>query len=574
MLKRLSIAITLILTLACSGGGGSTGSNSGDPVDPPSKLPTKGYFRATQPKAPALSAKNGLAAADLVQPVNRMGHATATVAGKVFITGGTSDTSHLHQAFDIATETFITVSWDSPIVRLNPAVVTIPGNRVFIFGGGSSVIEVAQVVSDDVIHVGYQGRMISPLTAVDPLYVRSHAAYWNGKIVVYPNVMENTYGEYFVVDPITFEYEVKTSNYLVKVNSSSWAVHPTTGQPFIVGGSYFYSAEQVLPSQNILTFDESFNVVKIGEIPEAGRIHPGLLFYDENHLGIYGGEWGAMSGTKAWGGLSSDVISFDLRDRSIAKVGRLQLEVSNLQMAKLQNGYSFGAGGLVNDARDITNAQQIYDHQSNLSGFTNVMQRKRNRFTISPLNNGRLLIVGGEGTLDKPLTTDPIAEIFEPQDGIYIKLPSEALPLGETYKLTAEDGSLPPQPKACTWTASAGTIQADGTFTAPESYSKEVVEVVATDATNPNNNVARAYVRLDKVVVVTSLVASDATNRTYTFSASVNWYENKSITWTTTVGTIDANGVLTVPEGTTEVTVTATSVAAPRWKSEFPFRFF
>lgn len=113
-----------------------------------------------------------------------------------------------------------------------------------------------------------------------------------------------------------------------------------------------------------------------------------------------------------------------------------------------------------------------------------------------------------------------------------------------------------------TWTASRGTISSTGLFTAPDSSG--AVTITATLKSDPNR---KATVTIG---VNTISVAIDPTTATverggaFDFDATVTGATtSNAVTWTTSAGTIDANGLFTAPTTGTTVTVRATSVADP-----------
>ena len=149
-----------------------------------------------------------------------------------------------------------------------------------------------------------------------------------------------------------------------------------------------------------------------------------------------------------------------------------------------------------------------------------------------------------------------------PSNPIHVSVsPSAAtLPIGgsQTFSATVTGGSGNTN---VTWRASAGTITPQGVFTAPGT--PQTVTVTATsveDATKMGT--ATVTVEMAGVEIVGPPKAL-ITGETETFSANVVGLDNKSVTWTASAGTIDAQGRFTAPGVAQTVTITATSVQVP-----------
>lgn len=120
--------------------------------------------------------------------------------------------------------------------------------------------------------------------------------------------------------------------------------------------------------------------------------------------------------------------------------------------------------------------------------------------------------------------------------------------------------------QSVTWTASQGTITSGGLYTAPS-------VTTATSATVTATSVADPTVSLSVVVtiVVTTTVTVIPGSFTLTageqvqMTATVTGNTNHNVTWSATLGTINAAGLYTAPNVTTTsvTTITATSVADP-----------
>jgi Putative Ig domain len=117
-----------------------------------------------------------------------------------------------------------------------------------------------------------------------------------------------------------------------------------------------------------------------------------------------------------------------------------------------------------------------------------------------------------------------------------------------------------------TWTATEGTISGGGMFTSPNVTKTTTVYVTATSVEDPTKS-ARATVTVMPPLAVTvtpgTATVTSATKQQFTGSAQNA--NNPAVTWTTTQGTIDGNGLFTAPSvyQQTWANVTATSVEDP-----------
>ena len=138
---------------------------------------------------------------------------------------------------------------------------------------------------------------------------------------------------------------------------------------------------------------------------------------------------------------------------------------------------------------------------------------------------------------------------------------------GATVTCTSSVAGLGNYSSAVTWKTSAGTITPAGVLTAPTTGSSVTVTATSTqDATKT----AVATVAVNPVVAVTNVkvtcsAASAGPNATVTCTAAVIGTGNFStaVKWTTTAGTISADGVLIMPASGTQAVVRAISVQSP-----------
>jgi hypothetical protein len=121
---------------------------------------------------------------------------------------------------------------------------------------------------------------------------------------------------------------------------------------------------------------------------------------------------------------------------------------------------------------------------------------------------------------------------------------------------------------AVTWSASGGTINTSGTFTAPASAA--TVTITATSTQDPTKSGTAAITVQTPPSAITSVQAACNpstvnTNASSQCSATVagTGNYNSAVTWSASSGTISSSGVFTAPGVAAAVTITATSVQDP-----------
>ena len=121
---------------------------------------------------------------------------------------------------------------------------------------------------------------------------------------------------------------------------------------------------------------------------------------------------------------------------------------------------------------------------------------------------------------------------------------------------------------AVTWSASGGTVNASGVFTAPASAG--TATVTATSTQDPTKSGTASITVQSPASAITSVhvVCNPSTvnaSATSQCNATVNGSGNYSsaVTWSASAGTINASGLFTAPAASGTATVTATSVQEP-----------
>ncbi len=161
--------------------------------------------------------------------------------------------------------------------------------------------------------------------------------------------------------------------------------------------------------------------------------------------------------------------------------------------------------------------------------------------------DGSFLRVGTHGRGVWELTTAPDTGT------VYVNPASVTLPKGGTQQFTASvvGGG------AVNWTASSGSIDATGKFTAPMNPGTFII--TATNATNSSLKATASVFIPDVAVVLNPATISMLPGDTTTFTAMVTGTLNTGVDWTATGGTIDTTGKYTAPTASGTYQVKATS---------------
>jgi len=117
--------------------------------------------------------------------------------------------------------------------------------------------------------------------------------------------------------------------------------------------------------------------------------------------------------------------------------------------------------------------------------------------------------------------------------------------------------------KTVTWSSTCGSINTSGFYTAPATASSCQVTAtsVANTAVSASANVTVVVPAVRVTVTVSPTSTSINTNATLQFSAVVTGTTNKTVTWSSTCGSINRSGFYTAPATASSCQVTATSVA-------------
>ena len=120
-----------------------------------------------------------------------------------------------------------------------------------------------------------------------------------------------------------------------------------------------------------------------------------------------------------------------------------------------------------------------------------------------------------------------------------------------------------------TWTATAGSVDSEGTFTAPTVSANTTVKVTATSVADPLTSAsAQVTVTPPISVSLTPSSASVPSSGTQQFTAIVKNSSDTGVTWKTTAGWVDSSGMFHAPAVTTNTTASITATThADRTKS-------
>lgn len=117
---------------------------------------------------------------------------------------------------------------------------------------------------------------------------------------------------------------------------------------------------------------------------------------------------------------------------------------------------------------------------------------------------------------------------------------------------------------AVTWSATAGTIDQSGLFTAPKTANSATITATSKQDSSKSGTATLTLTTISGVTVscISTSIENNATNKC---SANVTGTGNfdESVTWSASSGSIDANGNLTAPATGTSTTITAGSKMDP-----------
>lgn len=135
--------------------------------------------------------------------------------------------------------------------------------------------------------------------------------------------------------------------------------------------------------------------------------------------------------------------------------------------------------------------------------------------------------------------------------------------VGESTQFTATVSNA--TDSSVTWSATGGTITSAGLYTAPSTAGTYTITATSVENTAKT---ATATVQVNPITITLTPTSGEvAPGGTYQFSAVVTGASDRTVTWSTSAGSISSSGLLTAPTAAGDVTVTATSNASSSVKA-------
>ena len=110
-------------------------------------------------------------------------------------------------------------------------------------------------------------------------------------------------------------------------------------------------------------------------------------------------------------------------------------------------------------------------------------------------------------------------------------------------------------------------------ITMPDTFGSGLVKVTVNDPNNTTVNKAEVYLKLTKdVISISTTTDTFEADKQYQFSALVNYFADKTVTWSTNQGTITSAGLFTMPASHTTPIVIKARINAPAkkvWEATF-----
>lgn len=510
------LAAAMVLTAAC-GGGHKTKSNDPGPVIPPPPPPppptiTKiGKFRAVKAEINTVNKTESVGgympnkSAEMTMP--RVGAKAVTLDnGKVVVIGGEIDIEKEDNKilstidiFDPDTETFSasaakpTLGYRSTINN-SFAAVKLPGNKVLLAGGG---YEGSSQASCNLEIYDYNTDSIRVLSAIlfDPVGWVSHGFLLDSDHVLLTGLLvtdlfdttKQFIADYNLLYTISTETITKVPTSFTYVNDA--AVQSSNGDIYFFGGrpfaSYSKSYNDIVYCSKQAVLDGTPTFTKIGELNTA-RDNCSAVLLNPNEIGIYGG----FEHTSAEVIRLSSVELFNIADKTcVNKVGLTASHALFTSVLLQNNKYTLHAGGN-GDTGFPAKAELIHDMAGNMAGTTGDMLVARRYHAVVSLNNGLVLICGGEDGSAPFAGAKKTAEIYDPEYKLYIKYTSDTMQSMASQQFICDysDGVVWTVVSETEAVTDPGTISETGLYTAPDlgAVSSCVIKVTATSKVDSN----------------------------------------------------------------------------------------
>ena len=545
MLKHLILATSfLALLTACQGGGSRTDAPA--PVTPPVTPPPSssafpGYFRYTKPaiQAKGMAFASGSAAMSSI----RIMHLAVTLQdGRVALIGGQDGTKDLRtiDIYDPTTETVTTPSVELPeSVGFGQGVLADSG-EVLTFGG-SDWVQSWDPTTNEV-------KRVAPFSQIRRNFEVANIG--NHRILIYGGYEASSYFEAQILDTQTWETRTLSADQVHRRQGMS-VLKLSSGKLLISGGHWedFHNSEYKADIWVFDPSDESFT--KLGDMQFIRAWHT-MLELPNGKIEVFGG----------WNGdqFIPTIEEFDLTTKTSVSRGSLTQAQLRMKSFLLPNGLTVHMGGW--DGHDSSDIQMIFDPATGANGYTGAMKERRDYFTATALANGKLLIAGGWN--NQKLCSSSL-EIFEPEASLYLTAPYSAIPLTGTLQLTAKGATT-----GLTWSTTAGTIDSNGLFTAPDPVT-EGADPLGAYITVTNEAGVKAVYPVSFIPSILTLrgTTTVVAGTTQQFTALVAFTTDQGVTWEVDKGTIDATGLFTAPSEAGTVNLTLTPTSNPKMKQTF-----
>lgn len=498
MFKNISIAtIITLISLACGGGSVVTPTPTNPlPPDTPGQVSTYGFFRKLNPSAKAsmTSVNSDVKTTDnptVVMSTARSGHKAVQINDNTFmlIGGEIADGRSLFDRavekpstidyFDRVTETFthktnivtnVSRHWYSG-EELSFGVLRLPDGNILMVGGADTVkdtVEIFNPVTESIVLYRDVFPVDAPVNNImEMFYMGNNKVLLTGcTYTVMPSYPQTIVMGNAVLDLLT----MKASLIPTPVNVyRGCSVQVADGSVIIMGG--IEQDNRTIHKDIWRVEKEFFTVSKVAEM-SVERFAFGATLLSDGKVGIYGGVTLYDSYTK-----SVDV--YDPADNSVIKSTDLPAPRNSLRPALLQNGFTLNAGGC--EEGHLVATEIVHNHLTGVVGYTGNLTTGRRFFSTIALNNGRLLISGGDGG-NSSITSLNTAEIYDPNTKIIISSNASVVNVGSTTQFTAD--------KECAWAVTnvdpnnknTGSISSSGIFTAPDTPTKIKITAMCSDA--------------------------------------------------------------------------------------------
>lgn len=529
-MKKLFLAIALLAAIACGGGGGSTSTppSGGGGTNPPVTNPKVGIFRlpkgtpgtlASQVKASAkefsVAAASVNTSIEMTYP--RKNHKSVLLKqGQVMILGGEYvippvgyvgageyTSGSYGDIFDSKTELFhpSAATFNLKYVYDHDtsfAMVPLPDGKVILAGGssvlngsyqhnGTNSVEIYDSFDDTAHEV--LGVFPEPVWSVESGY------YLNSRQVLLSGLKKSLSDEFYPYS-LLFDVTYRSDNGQMELQNVTQIPNPyayadgmsfqaPNGDVYFLGGrkwdgSTTYSDIVMISASDVHAGRGAFT--KVGSLltPKYGA---GIVVLNNKEVGIYGG-YQIQSGTLT---RYAAVEILDFKALTSTSKAPLLSQVGWLSSVLLQGeGYTFHAGGV--DATGFTaNSEYVHNASKNVSGSTGTMVEPRRFHNVVALNNGQVLITGGETQMNNSggvISLKKTAELYDPQSKLYITFPTDQIQENTTTQFTCDGHSATDvnwsvvREDGVTTGNGTGTIDANGLYTSPVSVSQDRVIVV------------------------------------------------------------------------------------------------